>query len=192
MKISVVAPLYRSAPYIEEPDARCVETIHSIDEDFEHEIVFVNDGSPGDDIAVAGRVAMRDPNVVVIDLARNYGQDRAVMVGLGAATGDLVFLMDSDLEDEPEWIALFYTEMLTSGCDVVYGVQANKKRGLRYRLGRGLFFRVMRRPAGSSSARTSWMRASCAGAMSMPFSSSRSVSSSSTASSLCAGSRRCR
>ncbi len=154
MKISVVAPLYRSAPYIEELYARCVETIHSIDEDFEHEIVFVNDGSPGDDIAVAGRVAMRDPNVVVIDLARNYGQDRAVMVGLGAATGDLVFLMDSDLEDEPEWIARFYTEMLTSGCDVVYGVQAHKKkRGLIYRLGRGLFFRLMRLLAGSKFPR---------------------------------------
>jgi len=145
MKISVVAPLYNSAPHIEEFYRRCVETIHSIDEDLEYEIVFVNDGSPDDDVAIAKRIAMDDPGVVVIDLARNYGQHRAIMVGLEAATGDLVFVIDSDLEDEPEWIARFYTEMLTSGCDVIYGVQANKKkRGPVYRIGRAIFFRAMR------------------------------------------------
>ncbi len=150
MKISVVAPLYKSAPYVEELYRRCVETIHSIDEDFEHEIIFVDDGSPDEGIGIAKRIAMRDASVVVIDLARNYGQHRAIMVGLEAASGDLVFVMDSDLEDEPEWIARFYTEMLASGCDVVYGVQAHKKKGgPAYRLGRGLFFRTMRLLSGA-------------------------------------------
>jgi len=150
MKISVVAPLYKSAPYIEELYRRCVDTIHSIDEDFEHEIVFVNDGSPDDGVSVAKRIAMRDPNVIVIDLARNHGQHRAIMVGLEAAAGDLVSVIDSDLEDEPEWIARFYTEMLTSGCDVVYGVQSHKKkRGPIYRMGRGFFFRAMRLLSGA-------------------------------------------
>lgn len=145
MKISVVAPLYRSAPYIEELYRRCLETIHSIDEDIEHELVLVNDGSPDDDIEIAKRIAIGDPNVVVIDLSRNYGQHRAIMVGLEAASGDLVFVMDSDLEDEPEWIARFHAEMVKSGCDVIYGVQANKKkRGPIYRMGRGIFFEVMR------------------------------------------------
>jgi len=150
MKISVVAPLYKSAPYIEELHRRCVDTIRSIGESFEHEIIFVNDGSPDEGVAVAKRVAMRDPAVVVVDLARNFGQHRAIMVGLGTATGDLVFVLDSDLEDEPEWIARFYAEMITSGCDVVYGVQANKnKRGPLYRMGRGIFFRTMRLLSGA-------------------------------------------
>jgi len=149
MKISVVFPLYKSAPYIEELHRRCVATIHSIGEDFEHEIVFVNDGSPDEDVEIAKRVAMRDPGVVVIDLARNHGQHRAIMVGLEAASGDLVFVLDSDLEDEPEWLIRFYEEMVKSGCDVVYGVQSHKKRGPVYRIGRGLFFRAMRLLSGA-------------------------------------------
>lgn len=143
MKISVVAPLYRSAPYIEPLYRRCVDSILSIGV-VDYEIIFVNDGSPDDGIAIARRIAMHDPNVVVVDLARNYGQHRAIMVGLENTTGDLVFVLDSDLEEEPEWIVRFYKEMLRTGCDVVYGVQSHKKRGFGYRILRRLFLMVMR------------------------------------------------
>jgi putative glycosyltransferase len=145
MKISVVAPLYKSAPYIEALYRRCVDSIASIESPrYEYEIIFVNDGSPDDGVAIARRIATRDSSVVVIDLARNYGHDRAVMVGLQNAGGDLVFVLDSDLEDEPEWIVRFLEEMLRTGSDVVYGVQSNRKRGLAYRMGRRLFFTAMR------------------------------------------------
>jgi len=149
MKISVVSPLYRSAPYIDSLYRRCVESIRSID-GAEYEIVLVNDASPDDGVTVAKRIARRDPNVIVVDLARNYGQHRAVMVGLEHASGDLVFAIDADLEDEPEWIVRFYEEMARSGCDVVYGVQTHMKRGAAYRLGRGLFFRTMRVLSGAT------------------------------------------
>jgi putative glycosyltransferase len=143
MKISVVSPLYKSAPYIEALHERCVNAIRSI-KNAEHEIVLVNDASPDDSAAVAKAVAARDPNVVLVDLARNYGQSRAVMVGLEHATGDLVFVLDADLEDEPEWIVDFYDEMMRSGCDVVYGLQTASKKGPLYRAGRGMFFAAMR------------------------------------------------
>jgi len=149
MKISVVAPLYKSAPYLEALHRRCVDSIHSTGAS-DYEIIFVNDGSPDDGVAVAKRIAMRDPNVIVVDLSRNYGQHRAIMVGLEHASGDLVFVLDADLEDEPEWIVRFHQEMVRSGCDVVYGVQSYKqKRGLAYRMGRGLFFRAMRLLSGA-------------------------------------------
>lgn len=149
MKISVVAPLYKCAPYIEPLCRRCVDSIRSLGE-VDYEIILVNDASPDNDAEVAKTVAKRDPNVTLIDLARNSGQHRAIMVGLQKATGDLVFVIDSDLEDEPEWVVRFYEEMRRTGCDVVYGVQSQvKKRGLLYRLGRSAFFKVMRLLSGS-------------------------------------------
>ena len=53
----------------------------------EHEIVLVNDGSPDASLAEAKKVAARDANTVVVDLARNYGQHKAIMTGLAYATG---------------------------------------------------------------------------------------------------------
>jgi putative glycosyltransferase len=149
MKISIVAPLYRSAPYIEALHGRCVDSIHAIGSD-DYEIIFVNDGSPDEGVEIAKRIAVDDPGVVVVDLARNYGQHRAIMVGLEHATGDFVFVLDSDLEDEPEWLIRFHEEMTRTGCDVVYGVQVHKKRGALYRFGRNAFFRTMRVLSGAT------------------------------------------
>lgn len=142
MKISVVTPLYKSAPYIEELHRRCVAAIRATGAN-QYEIIFVNDASPDNSLETARRVAQADANVIVIDLARNFGQHRAVMTGLAHATGDYVFVMDSDLEDEPEWITLFYDEMIARGCDVVYGINNNQKGGLLYSAARNFFYYVL-------------------------------------------------
>ncbi len=142
MKISVVTPLFRSAPYIEELFHRSVEAIRATGAS-EHEIIFVNDDSPDDSLDLARRIAVEHPGVVVIDLARNYGQHKAIMTGLEAASGDYVFVMDSDLDEEPEWITKFYHELIDRKCDVVYGVQQRRIRGLAYRFCRWLFYCVL-------------------------------------------------
>ena len=49
------------------------------------------------------------------------------MVGLSFATGDLVFMIDVDLEEEPELLRPFYARFLESGADSVYGVQSQRK-----------------------------------------------------------------
>jgi putative glycosyltransferase len=142
MKISVVTPLYKSAAYIDELYRRSVDAIAKTGA-AAHEFVFVNDASPQNDLAVATAIAARDGNVKVVDLSRNFGQHRAILTGLEHATGDLVFVMDSDLEEEPEWIAEFHAAMAASGADVVYGVQTAKKHGLFYRMGRRSFYSVL-------------------------------------------------
>ena len=142
MRISVVTPLFNSAPYIEELYRRSVASIGEAGAS-EYEIVFVNDGSPDGSLSVAEAIASRDPNVVIIDLSRNFGQHRAIITGLSYARGDFVFVMDSDLEEKPEWIALFYREMKNRPCDVVYGVRTNMKVGFLYTFGRAFFYRVL-------------------------------------------------
>lgn len=147
MKISVVTPLFRSAPYLEELCMRLTKTIAAIAAD-QHEIILVNDGSPDDDLAIAKRLAAADPHIVVIDLSRNFGQHSALMTGVDFADGDLVFILDSDLEEQPEWMATFHEEMSRTGCDVVFGVNTVAKGSAPYRLGRRLFYALLKMLSG--------------------------------------------
>ncbi|QLF72020.1 glycosyltransferase family 2 protein (plasmid) [Peteryoungia desertarenae] len=126
MKLSIVATLYKSARYIQEFHERAsASAIRMVGGDYE--IVLVNDGSPDNSLDLAVRITGQDPHVQVIDLSRNFGHHKAMMTGLAHAKGDLVFLIDSDLEEEPEWLIAFARQMDRDQCDVVYGVQAHRK-----------------------------------------------------------------
>jgi putative glycosyltransferase len=81
--------------------------------------------------------------VVVVDLARNFGHHKAIMTGLAHARGDLVFLIDSDLEEEPEELARFHARFTQGDCDVVYGVQESRRGGLVERVTGAMFFSLV-------------------------------------------------
>lgn len=126
MKLSVVATLYQSAAHIEEFTRRASAAARSLVED-EYEIVLVNDGSPDNSVELAIQLAEHDAHLVVVDLSRNFGHHKAMMTGLAHACGDQVFLIDSDLEEQPEWLLTFAPRMAESESDVVYGVQDKRK-----------------------------------------------------------------
>ncbi|HEY6137934.1 MAG TPA: glycosyltransferase family 2 protein [Thermoanaerobaculia bacterium] len=140
MRLSIVTTLYRSAPYIEEFCRRAGEAAARITDDYE--IVLVNDGSPDDSLAVAVAAYERDPHIRVIDLSRNFGHHRAMMTGLAHARGDRVFLLDADLEQQPELLPQFAAEMERSGADVVYGVQSKRTGGLGERVIGSLYYKL--------------------------------------------------
>lgn len=126
MKLSIVSTLYQSAPYISEFYGKAT----SAAEDFagqDYEIIFVNDGSPDDSLQRAILLAESDSHVVVIDLSRNFGHHKAMMTGLAHSIGARVFLIDSDLEEDSGWLIPFSVKMQEKCCDVVYGVQQQRK-----------------------------------------------------------------
>lgn len=127
MRFSIVTTLYYSSPYIEEFYQRIKKCLEELTTDYE--IVFVNDGSPDDCLEKAVELHNQDKRVKVIDLSRNFGHHKAIMTGLSYAEGDLVFLIDVDLEEEPETLTLFYDELKKQNVDVIYGVQKNRKGG---------------------------------------------------------------
>lgn len=141
MRLSIVTTLYRSAPTIREFYRRAMAAAEPITRDIE--LVMVNDGSPDDSLDLALALHRDDPRVVVVDLARNFGHHKAMMTGLVHATGDLVFLVDSDLEEEPEVLAPFYERFKAGGCDVVYGVQEVRRGGLVERAIGEMFFSLI-------------------------------------------------
>ncbi len=132
MKLSIVTTLYESAPYVEEFHRRASSAARSITDDYE--IVMVDDGSPDESLAIACAIAKVDSRVRVIELSRNFGHHKALMTGLDHADGELCFLIDSDLEEAPELLQTFFEKLETSGADVVYGYQEDRKGGFGERL----------------------------------------------------------
>jgi putative glycosyltransferase len=140
VRLSVVTSMYRSASFLEEFYRRTVKAISAISSSYE--IVLVNDGSPDDSLDIALRLRERDPRVRIVDLSRNFGHHKALMTGLARAAGELVFLLDCDLEEDPEWLLRFHELMTRSGADVVYGVQSARKGDLFERATGALFFGI--------------------------------------------------
>jgi putative glycosyltransferase len=143
VRLSIVTSMYDSARFLEEFCARATAAATKLTDDFE--IVLVNDGSPDDSLAVALDLRRRDPRVRVIDLSRNFGHHKALMTGLARARGELVFLIDCDLEEEPEWLLTFHRAMTEQQADVVYGVQGTRKGSWLERATGRLFFAVFNR-----------------------------------------------
>jgi putative glycosyltransferase len=139
--LSVVTTLFQSAPFLAEFYGRMVQEAGQLCSDFE--LIFVNDGSPDRSLEIALALQRDDPRVRVVDLSRNFGHHRAIMTGLDFARGDLVFLIDCDLEEDPAWLAVFHRELLRTGADLVYGVQVKRKGGWFERVSGALFFSAL-------------------------------------------------
>lgn len=143
MRLSVVSTLYLSEAHVAEFCRRATKAAEELTDDFE--IVLVNDGSPDASLAVARECRERDPRIRIVDLSRNFGHHKALMTGLAYARGELVFLLDSDLEEDPALLASFYETLRRTGADVVFGVQETRRGGLFERLSGALFFSLFNR-----------------------------------------------
>jgi putative glycosyltransferase len=143
MKLSIVSTLYRTAPHLEEFCRRAGVAARRLAAD-DYEIVLVNDGSPDNSLELAISLHEADSHMVVIDLSRNFGHHKAMMTGLAHARGEQVFLIDSDLEEKPEWLLSFAEQMGREQADVVYGVQARRKGGIFERWSGFVFYRLFR------------------------------------------------
>ncbi|HEV3025519.1 MAG TPA: glycosyltransferase family 2 protein, partial [Pirellulales bacterium] len=140
MELSIVGSMYQSAPYLREFHRRVCAAAAAVTA--EYELVLVNDGSPDDSLAIARELAADDPHVTIVDLSRNFGHHQAASAGLAHSSGDRVFLIDLDLEEQPEWLARFWTALDASGADVIYGVLPRRRGGLVRRWSGGLFYKA--------------------------------------------------
>lgn len=110
------------------------------------ELIIVDDGSTDRTLAICERLANSDRRLKVVSLTRNFGHQPAVTAGLHCATGDIVAIMDADLQDPPEVLRLFL-DKIHEGYDVVYAVRTKRKEGLVKRLCYHLYYRLLKRLA---------------------------------------------
>jgi putative glycosyltransferase len=106
------------------------------------EIILVDDGSTDSSLEIAEAIARNDEKVVLIELSKNFGHHHALLAGVKESRGELVFLIDSDLEEAPELLSDFMDTMLSESCDVVYGVQADRKGSIIERITGEIFYSV--------------------------------------------------
>ena len=141
VRLSIVTTLYNSADTVEEFHKRAVLSAKAVVDEFE--IIMVNDGSLDNSLEIACRLAESDPCLKVVELSRNFGHHKAMMTGLEYASGDRVFLIDSDLEEAPEVLKGFFRKLEAEKVDVVYGYQKSRKGGIIERITGGISYWMM-------------------------------------------------
>jgi len=126
MKLSVVTTLYKSERFVKEFYDRTKKNVLEHTDDYE--IIFVNDGSPDHSNLEVLKIREFDKKVKLIELSRNFGHHYAIQAGLTEVSGDLIFLIDSDLETSPEILTDLFSEFnKEEDLDVVYAYQENRK-----------------------------------------------------------------
>ena len=133
--LSVVAPVYDEEELIE----RFVDRACAAVADYEFELVLVDDGSKDGTPQVLDRIAAVDPRVRVIHLSRNFGHQAALTAGLEHAVGDVVAMIDADLQDPPELIPEMVGQW-SQGADVVYAVRKQREGETAFKLATASWF----------------------------------------------------
>ena len=124
-KISIITSLYKSENYIEQFYYNYLNVFKNIQVDYE--FIFVDDGSPDFSVQEVKKLLNIDGKIQLIELARNFGQYPAMFAGLTKATGNLIYTIDSDLEEDPQNLILMYKILLNEpNLDVVYGVLSQR------------------------------------------------------------------
>lgn len=140
MDISVVIPVYGCRAALEELHERLQNTLSKLVKDYE--IILVNDNCPQNSWEVIQKLCQKDPHVVGIELARNFGQIQAITAGLDHSTGDWVVVMDCDLQDRPEEIENLYRKALEEDYDVVFARRKERKDGYFKVLVSKIFYKI--------------------------------------------------
>lgn len=94
------------------------------------QVVCVDDGSSDRTLELLQDWARDDPRVIVVELSRNFGHQRALLAGLDWADADVVAVVDGDLQDPPEVIPEMVAMLNQRSADVVYGVRRNRREGM--------------------------------------------------------------
>lgn len=125
--LSIVIPVYRSAPILPELAVRLAKTLPGLASAYE--VILVCDGSPDDSWKVIGDLSRQYGFIRGINLAKNYGQHNALLIGIRDARHSIIVTIDDDLQHPPEEIHKLL-DKLEEGYDVVYGVPDELKHSL--------------------------------------------------------------
>ena len=140
-QISIIIPLFNESTVIDQ----LVERLEAVmtKQPQQIEVVLVDDGSRDDTALKLQALAYKDARYQCVFLARNYGHQVALSAGLAAAQGtEAIMIMDGDLQDPPEMLAVFY-EQLQEGYEVIYAVRQKRKEGFLKRGMYKFFYRLL-------------------------------------------------
>lgn len=145
MKISVVIPVYYNQDNLRPLYADMSEKLLSHDE-YEWEIVMVNDGSKDKSYTVMKALAEKDSRIKIFSLSRNFGSHAAILCGLSQCTGDCAVVKAADLQ-EPTEMVLEMAESWKKGNNVVLAVREDRQEGKGQTFFANLYYWLVRKAA---------------------------------------------
>ncbi len=141
--LSLVIPIFNEEKLIDELVKRTISAIESFVSDYE--VIFVDDGSTDLSLDKLLGWQERHKKIRIISLSKNFGHQAAYSAGLDHARGDLVAMMDGDLQDPPELLGKMYHKITEEGYDIVSGRKTGRKGKKGRNLGAFLFHLVFSR-----------------------------------------------
>lgn len=138
--VSVVIPVFNEEGNLEELHRRLTRVFADLV--VPCELLFVDDGSTDRSFQILERLHSTDERVRVLQFSRNFGHHIAITAGMDAAVGDLIVLMDADLQDLPEEIPTLYNK-LQEGYDVAYAIRKTPQHSFFKRITSAVFFHLM-------------------------------------------------
>lgn len=142
-RLSIVCPAYEEDEVLPLFHRELAAVLAPLEDRFEVEILYVDDGSRDDTLAVIKGLATRDPRIRYLSFSRNFGHQAALTAGLEHARGDALITLDSDLQHPPALIPVLL-EQWQAGHDVVLTIREDDQRlGWFKRISSRFFYRLM-------------------------------------------------
>lgn len=145
MKLTAIVPCYNeeaAIPYFQEEIDRVISGMPQVT----LELLYINDGSRDRTLEVIRELAKKDERVKYISFSRNFGKEAAIYAGLQNASGDLVAIMDADLQDPPSLLPGMYQAIVEDGYDSAAARRVDRKGEPKIRSWFArLFYRLMNR-----------------------------------------------
>lgn len=140
LSISLVIPVFNDQEVLDELNNRLMKIVPSICRDYE--IIFVDDGSKDGSWKKIEELKAGNPKITGIRLMRNFGQQNAIAAGLDHVSGDMVVIMDSDLQDKPEDIPKLVDALLNNDASMAIAQWISRKDGFFKKLASRMFHKV--------------------------------------------------
>ncbi len=125
LRLSVVIPVFNDEKVLPELIKRLIPSLEKITNTFE--VILIDDGSSDSSFTVMKEFKNRDSRLVLIKLTRNFGQSNAITAGLDIAQYEYIAIMDSDLQDPPEFIEKLLSACISNDCDMAIAKRIQRK-----------------------------------------------------------------
>ncbi|MCX6789498.1 MAG: glycosyltransferase family 2 protein [Candidatus Gribaldobacteria bacterium] len=141
--ISIIVPVFNEQENISLIYERLVKVVGGLAEQYQAEIIFVDDGSADKSPQILEELADQDQRVKLLQFSRNFGKEIAISAGLFIARGEAAIMIDADLQHPPELLGQFIKKW-EDGAEVVIGIrEKNKNEGLVKKVGSFCFYKIM-------------------------------------------------
>jgi glycosyltransferase involved in cell wall biosynthesis len=139
---SLVIPIFNEEKLIDELVKRTITSIESFTDNYE--VIFVDDGSTDQSLTKILEWRKKNQRIKLLSLSKNFGHQAAFTAGLDRAGGDIIGMMDGDLQDPPELLPEMYHRIIEEDLDIVSGKRTGRKGSKHRNLSSALFHVIFR------------------------------------------------